>query len=234
MSSLAVLVSCYNSGDWLENRLKNLLASTVASRMEIICVNANSPDKRDDEIPKNFPVTYHKLEDRISVYEAWNYAIERSSSTYITNANTDDLVAPHCYEVLMSILDDGADYAYPSWYTTHIPNLVWGDHDGKVDPSGDPGQYCGDLSKSGVGHFPMWRRSLHDKLGYFKPEFNALGDAEFWARAYYLAKAKFVWYPEMLAIYLWRDGQNLWNRSINEVEWGRYHNYLNKYTSESS
>ena len=233
MSSLAVLVSCYNSGDWLENRLKNLLASTVVDRMQIICVNANSPDQRDEDIPQKYPVTYYRLAERVSVYEAWNYAIQKSDTTYVTNANTDDLVAPECYETLMSILDNGADFAYPSWYTTHIPNLVWGEHHGKVDDSGIPGQYCGNLDKSGVGHFPMWRRSLHDKLGYFKPEFNALGDAEFWARALHLAKAKFAWHPEMLAIYLWRNGENLWHRSINEREWDMYHESVNKYKSDS-
>lgn len=233
MNKLAVLVSCYNSGDWLENRLANLVQSTMIDRMEIICVNANSPDQRDHDIPQKFPVTYYKLEERISVYEAWNYAIQRSNSTYITNANTDDLVAPDCYERLMSILDTTeADYVYPSWYVTHIPNLIWGSHAGQVDPTGEPGQYSGDLNAGGVGHFPMWRRSLHDKLGFFDGRFNALGDAEFWARAYYCAKAKFIWYPEKLAIYLWRDGQNLWNRSINEVEWQMYHENVNKYRLE--
>ena len=87
MNKLTVLVSCYNSGEWLENRILNLLQSTHADKTEIVCINANSPDPRDDEIPKRHPVTYLKLEERVGVYEAWNYAIQRTQSDYITNAN---------------------------------------------------------------------------------------------------------------------------------------------------
>jgi len=235
MSKLTAIVSCYNSGDWLENRIKNLLSSTIADRLQIVCVNANSPDVRDEEIPLSYPVTYYRLPERIGVYEAWNYAIARSDTTYITNANSDDLVSPQCYEILLNILDNtGADYVYPSWYVTHVPNLVWGQHIGHVDPSGDPGQYSGDLNTAGVGHFPVWRRSLHDKIGMFKPEFRALGDAEFWARAYFVAKARFIWHPERLAIYLWRNGENLWNSSINEDEWRMYHECAHRYKTEKA
>lgn len=232
MNKLTVLVSCYNSGEWLENRIQNLLQSTHAQHTEVVCINANSPDPLDDEIPRRHPVTYFKLEERVSVYEAWNYAIQRTQSDFIANANTDDLVAPDCYERLINALNDTrADYCYPSWYVTNVPNLRWGEHHPHVDPSGSPGHYNGDLNTSGVGHFPMWRRSLHDRIGYFNPSFNALGDAEFWARAYYCANAQFYWYNERLAIYLWRDGQNLWNSSINEVEWRLYHQLVDEYRS---
>ena len=51
---ITVMVSIYKSGDWLENRINNLLSSTMVDDIEICCVNANSPDKRDHKIPKKF------------------------------------------------------------------------------------------------------------------------------------------------------------------------------------
>jgi GT2 family glycosyltransferase len=229
MSKLTAIISCYNSGEWLDNRINNLMQSSIVSDMEIVCVNANSPDPRDDDIPQRYPVTYFKLDDRISVYEAWNYAIERTNSTYIVNANSDDLVSPECYSKLAGVLDSGYDFCYPSWFTTKVPNLKWGSHLPHVDFGGKPGNYNGDLSRSGVGHFPMWRRSLHDKVGYFDGSFKALGDAEFWARCFFTANARFFWLNEMLAVYLWRDGLNLWSTSINSDEWSRYHELVGKY-----
>lgn len=229
MPDLTALVSCYNSGDWLEHRIQNLLTSSLGERLQVICINANSPDERDHAIPQRYPVKYIKLDERVGVYEAWNIAIGQTQSEFITNANTDDVVAPDCYEKLINAcLSTGSDFAYPSWYTTHVACKKWGDFT-DCDPSGRPGRYAGNIDAAGVGHFPLWRRSLHDKVGLFDIGFQALGDADFWARSFYRAGARFTWVEEFLAIYLWRDGQNLWNRAINEVEWGRYHSNVAKY-----
>jgi len=221
---LTIMVSIYNSGEWIQNRLENLMRISNLSDTEIWCINANSPDERDDQIPQKFPVKYFKIPERISVYATWNYIIQRTSGQYITNANTDDIVSPNCYEKLISILDNNGayDFAYPSWYTTDIPNQKWGSLI-DIDTSGCPGNFSGDINKSGVGHFPLWRRSIHDKIGLFDEEFKALGDAEFWVRAYHKANSKFCWVNEFLACYLWRNGNNLWHREINDDEWERFH-----------
>ena len=227
MPKLTILVSLYNSGEWIKNRLDNLMASTVINEAEIWCVNANSPDERDDLIPRQYPLKYERLQNRISVYETWNYIIERSSSEYITNANSDDIVSPKCYELLMRALDKNNHYsfAYPSWYCTRVANQQWPSMT-QIDPGGRPGRYCGDIDKAGVGHFPLWRRSLHDQVGLFDTNFKAMADAEWWARCYYKAKAQFLWIDEYLGCYLDRNGQNLWSQAISSDEWQRYHHII--------
>ncbi len=227
---LTIMVSLYNSGEWIRNRLDNLIQITELANSEIWCVNANSPDQRDHDIPQEYQVKYVRLPERIGVYAAWNYIIQNSSSQYITNANTDDLTAPDCYTRLMSILDNNNEYdfAYPSWYTTSVPNQKWHQLI-ETDDSGRPGHYNGNIDKAGVGHFPLWRRSLHQKVGLFDESFKAAGDAEWWARAYYLAKAKFYWLDEYLACYLWRNGENLWHKEISSDEWARFHTKVQEY-----
>lgn len=228
MKKLTVMVSIYESGQFIENRLTNLLESTCLNDLDIWCVNANSPDENDDIIPRKFPVHYIKLDKRISVYETWNYIIVNSQSPYITNANTDDIIAPNCYEKLMTGLDVGYDFVYCSWYCTHIPNQQWNNMK-DIDPSGRPGHFQGDITRAGVGHFPMWRRSLHERLGGFDTEFQALADAEWWTRCYY-GKAKFMWINELLGCYLWRNGQNLWHRMITPQEWELFHGKVQGYS----
>lgn len=230
MSKLTVMVSIYQSGDWIENRLKNLLSNNAINDMEIWCLNANSPDEKDHEVPTELSKThkqirYERLEQRNTVYEAWNHIIERSGSTYITNANTDDIVSPKCYTTLMKCLDKvgpSAGLAYCSWYTTGRPNQDWNDLNA-VASDGRPGNYAGDLNTAGVGHFPLWRRSLHSEIGLFDPKLQALADADWWARIYFVAKKQLIWVNELLAVYLWRDGQNLWHRKMNREEWDLYH-----------
>lgn len=235
MAKLVAMVSIYNSGDWLENRIQNLLDSNLRD-MEIWCVNANSPDPRDHEIPQKYPVKYVRLEERITVYETWNYIIQNSDSKYLVNANTDDIVSPDCYTILSKILDANrkVGFAYPSWYVTSVPSQSWNNKH-SFSSDGKPGNYAGDVERAGVGHFPMWRRSLHDELqktpfgGYFDPQFKALGDADWWARCWWVAKTKFFWVNQCLGMYLWRDGENLWNKSITPQEWEVYHQRVREY-----
>jgi len=231
MKLLTVMVSQYNSGRWIRNRLDNLFKSTIINDIEIWCLNANSPDSLDHDVPKEYNVKYLKTPDRISVYEAWNEIIKNSNSLYITNANTDDIVAPNCYETLISALGNNEGFAYPSWSTTALENQQWPPRE--VDPSGRPGYYCGHIDKSSPGHFPLWSRSLHDKVGLFDSSYRALSDADFWARSYYLANAKFIWVDLFLGCYLWRNGQNLWNMSITPEEWGKYHESAQLYKAKA-
>lgn len=230
------MVSVYDAGEFIENRLDNLRQISIRKDADIWVVNTNSPDPRDHTIPSAFPgINYTRLPERIGVYATWNYIIKHSKSEYLTNANADDLIAPNGYEKLIKTLEiTKADFAYPSWYTTDRPNLTWNDiKKGKAaaDKSGKPGIFKGNLDTGGVGHFPVWRRKLHDKLGLFDERFKALGDADWWTRCWHLGKANFQWQKEYLACYLFRNGQNLWHRSISDDEWRLYHQKASEYNS---
>jgi len=51
-----------------------------------------------------------------------------------------------------------------------------------------------------VGSQPMWRKSLHDRYGYFQEDFRCAGDYEFWLRiASQGAKMSLI--PEILGLY---------------------------------
>lgn len=238
MKKLTVMVSIYKSGRWIQNRLDNLLASSLINDMEIWCVNANSPDQLDHDIPYDYShkhnnIIYEMLPKTINVYATWNYIISKSQSKYITNANTDDLISPIGYETLCAALENtDCDFAYPSWYTTAKENQkIWPPIE--VDYGGKPGHFTGDIGRAGVGHFPMWRRSLHTSLGLFDDSFEALADADWWSRCAILHKAKFMWINEYLACYLWKDGsngtKNLWHDKINSDEWHKFHTKVSGY-----
>ena len=230
------MVSMYNSGDWIKNRLQNLLQCNILKDIEIWCVNADSPDERDHNIPTAFAkkhkqIRYERLDKRISVYEAWNHIIQNSNSQFITNANTDDLVSPKCYQILINNLErsgPGIGLTYCSWFTASKPNQTW-DNLTSASPDGKPGNYNGNIDIAGVGHFPLWRRNLHDQIGLFDTEFQALADADWWARIHFVSKKRLLWVNQNLALYLWRQGQNLWYQKVNKEEWRLYHRKVGRY-----
>jgi GT2 family glycosyltransferase len=231
MKHITIMVSLYNSGEWLENRLTNIFESTNISDCEVICLNANSPDPRDHEIPQRFPVKYIKLDRRNTVYEAWNHIIENSDSLYITNANSDDLINPLAYNMMARTMDndESIGMVYISWFCFNGTNLRWNDI---ITPTWErPGHYNGNTDTATVGHFPMWRRSLHYKLGLFDTSYKALADAEWWARVHYKSNFAIKWIDQPLGGYHYRNGQNLWHQSITAEEWDKYHRQVCQYKS---
>ena len=47
---------------------------------------------------------------------------------------------------------------------------------------------------------PMWRRKLHDKIGYFDTTYKSAADYEFWLRAAFAGSA-FLKIPEPVVVY---------------------------------
>lgn len=235
MKKITLLISQYNSGEWIEERIINILESAMSNDIEIVCVNANSPDPLDDTVPRKFnQIKYIKCADRIGIYEAWNMAIKESTAPYIANANTDDLVAPHCYNALASILDNhpNTGVTYCSWITIGDNIKRWNQVP-LTSPASQPGLYAGNFDKGQVGHFPLWRREIHDKIGMFATDLPSLGDAEFWARTYFQTKWVFEWLRAPLGAYRWRDGENAWHAYMTENQWPTLNDRIAQYKEKS-
>ena len=240
MKKISLLLSLYQSGEWIENRLKNLIDATSNIDAEIICINADSPDILDHDIPVRYlkiynNIKYVKCETRIGIYDAWNEAIKISDSQYLAPANTDDLSGPTLYTTLCGVLDDNPNVgvSYTSWYTIGMKPNKWSDIDLSCRPD-SPGEFHGNFDTGQVGHFPVWRKKIHDEIGYFDGLLTALGDADFWSRVYFKTNYCFYWLRAPLAAYRWRDGQNAWSRFISTEQWLIFHNNIKNYKDASS
>jgi len=87
---------------------------------------------------------------------------------YVTNANTDDRLKPDALEVLARALDASPDVAlvYADYYITATENETFEAH-ARVGVCVRP-EFDKALMLSGcqMGPQPMWRRSIHDEIGY--------------------------------------------------------------------
>ncbi len=209
---VSAIISTYNSENFIRGCLQDLVDQTLFQNgaLEIIVVNSGS-EQYEEAIAKDFQlkytnIKYIKTAERETIYQAWNRGIEEASGTYITNANTDDRHRKDALTVMASALDANPSISlvYADAAVTEKENEPFGTEQimGHFRwPEFDPRllfQVCY------IGPQPMWRRTLHERYGYFDTEFLSAGDYEFWLRI--ATHENFLHIPEVLGLYLQSPG----------------------------
>lgn len=205
MAKVTAIVSAYYAEKFIEGRLENLLAQSLKPEVIVICQTGS----KEHETAKKFDVTIIDTPDIPTLYEAWNMAIERASGEYITTANCDDRFYPRAIEKLAKALDDNPSFAMAY---TNIDMVEQIDGEPKRQFQWMEGGLKELVFKGCfLGPMPMWRKSLHDKHGYFLTKetllngdvynYQIVADYEYWMR---LAAGgeKFYHIKEVLGAYL--------------------------------
>jgi len=175
---VAILVSYYNGMKFMPLKLKNLSEQTVIDQCETIFIDANSKQgeiKLVKEFAKSHKTKILLADTRITLYKAWNWGIEESSTRYICQSNIDDILAPNAIELMADFLDDNPNVGlvYPRSYMIHGAPRPWGCGGQQVKT---------DESLGALGPFTMWRRGLHDAHGVFDKNLRVLGDARWFLK----------------------------------------------------
>jgi glycosyltransferase involved in cell wall biosynthesis/Flp pilus assembly protein TadD len=206
---ISAIVSAYKSEKYIRGCLEDLLAQTIADRLEIIVIDSASPENEGRIVrecqQQHGNVKYIRTPERETIYAAWNRGIKLAQGKYITTANTDDRHRKDAFEQMAAVLDTepGVALVYADVIKTATANetfayctptgmLSWCDWDRRV------------LLEKGcfIGPQPMWRRQVHDTFGYFDESMTVTGDYEFWLRISQIHKFKHIARP--LGLYLER------------------------------
>lgn len=211
MIKVSAIISLYNSMEYVEQCLQDLVDQTLfkKGKLELIVVDSNSPqDERSvvERFQSRYPnIRYHRTPERETLYQAWNTGLTLATGEYITNANSDD--RHHCenMEILSSVLDTHRhiDLVYADVYESSVANQSFAENP-RLSRYTSP-DYFTPLSFLfyQFGCQPMWRRSVHDKIGPFSRELRAAGDWEFCIR-FALAGLRALRVPEVLGSFLHR------------------------------
>ena len=178
-----------------------------------------------------------KEDELLGVYNAWNIGIKNSTTEYITNWNVDDLRHPVNTKIKYDLLEKNPEYSLAyNWYVaTKNDNEDFYNIDlnNKSYLKYPDNFHTRVLENCYAGPDPVWKKSLHDKVGYFDyKDFNTIGDWEMWIR---FAKEgyKFKLIPEVLCIYL-DHNQTVSQRQHDKVNkekerlQKKYYEYINR------
>jgi hypothetical protein len=184
--TVSAIVSAYFAEPYLYDRLTNLSEQSINPEIVVVC-QKGSPEEGvvaewvEVHSLKSTPTRLEVVttDDVPTVYRAWNLGIKAANSLLVTSANSDDRWYK---EGLTKVANELAEH--PKFA------LAYSDVD-KVEQIGGPvtgtfewaeGELKELLQGCFLGPMPVWRRSLHEKYGYFDEEMRSAGDYEFWLR----------------------------------------------------
>lgn len=207
---VAVIVSLYQAADKLPLFLCKLQEQTLVKcgLVEIILIDSGSPDNcyqvfQQTPLASTASVLYARTAHRETIQCAWNRGITLSRAPYLAFLGVDEILTPNCLERLAAELDadPSLDWVTGNSVVTEVDargnrlrNIMIYD---RTDYQQDF-VYLDTCYLSWVG--ALYRRSIHDRYGYYDASFRAAGDTEFKNRVLPFIRSKAV--PEMLGIFL--------------------------------
>ncbi len=240
---VSAIVSVYNSQEFIKGCLDDLVNQTLYDKglLEIVIINSNSEQNEEkiiNEYVKKYPnIVYVKTDVRETLYQSWNRAIKIARGKYITNANTDDRHRADALEVMANVLENNVkmDLVYADVYVSTKPNVHFKDYTEGIElkrPEFSPALL---VRVCFIGPQPMWRKEIHNKIGYFDEIFKSAGDYEFWCRMVFENNSYFYHINEFLGVYYQNiNGIELGNQKVSLEESLVVNNKYKKYLLNNS
>lgn len=200
-SKVTAIVSAYYAEQYMKQRLDNLLEQKPQPEI-IVCCQYGSEEQL---VAEEYGCKIVSTKNIPTLGTAWNKCIKQSEGDYIITANTDDLFKPGAFATMARVLDEHPEIG-----------LVFSSVDRREGAKTESWQRIrndtGEVeniktileAKSIIGPMPMWRKSLHDSIGYFNDKFMVVGDYDMWKRMV-LAGTRFWYIRKALGIYEKRD-----------------------------
>lgn len=205
---ISVIASLYRADKYLSDFFKNFISIDGLDQIELVIVH-NDPTQAENKIidswRKKIPNFQYLKVPREGLYKSWNRGIKHASGKYVGMWNVDDRRKPESLLEQAKVLDTKSEYM-----------MVTGDYQKVFSYRDEEGIYKRDPVKRGWinnlprfhnGCFLLWRKEVHEKIGYFDEQFRIAGDTEFWYRLNYNYKT----YPlnKVVGYYLRKSNEGL-------------------------
>jgi glycosyltransferase involved in cell wall biosynthesis len=184
----SIITSVFKGDFFIRKFLEDITNIKNFADYELILINANSPGNEEPiikEYLEHYPnIIYKRLEKDPGVYGVWNLGIKMAKADFVTNSNLDDRRNPDALENHVEFLgqNPGIDLVYSSYYITYAPNETFQNNTYRYVVEAE--EFTGpNMYKCLPGPQPTWRKSMHEKCGYFREDMKHSGDLELWNRA---------------------------------------------------
>jgi hypothetical protein len=187
---LSALVSTYRGERYLRGCLESLLAQTERDRLEVVVVDAGSPE-REGELVRAFrlqhpelAIHYVRTDVREPTSEAFDRATALARGRYLTTANTDDRHHPEFAATMLAVLEQSPQYgiAYADTAITNRDNETWATNTARLRFRWPDYTAAVALSCCLFGAQPVWRRAVHQEIGGWDAALKHANDQDLFLR----------------------------------------------------
>lgn len=184
----SLFCSIYKGQKFLNGYIENMLKQSIFSEIEFVFLDCASPENERVVIEplaqKYSNIKYYRLESDPGLYAAWNIAVKKCSAPIIGNWNIDDRKNKEGLEILLNQFDKDKDLdiAYGFTYISTIANEKYIDNNYNEIYPCLPHSFENLLRNNSPHCMPLWKKSLHDRFGYFDENYKTASDGDFWLR----------------------------------------------------
>lgn len=198
----SIIVSLYNAADKIPTFLRMLSQQTMIKRgeCEVVFIDSGSPGGDHGAFQQAIaatpmPALYARSENRETIQAAWNRGIKLARGDALAFLGVDEAIHPECMDILSDTLDrnPNVDWVMSDSIVTELDKRETLSHDiMKYDRRGyrQDWHYLDSTFLSYVGG--LYRKSIHDRVGYYDESFRAAGDTEFKNRVLPFIQTKYV------------------------------------------
>ena len=226
---ISVITSLYKCASFLQEFLLHYARIENIHECELLLIHNDPTDEELEIINKCKQPSMrlvHIMVKREGLYASWNRAVKVASGEYLAIWNVDDIRTPGSLIAQKAALEQSnAAICYGDFYGTR----TYGPYPEKLYryPEYD---YCKKeaFKRHIIGCFPMWRKTIHEQIGFFDEQFKLVADYEFQLRV--IRRLPLVKSASVLGYYLEDAGHKLSsNRRVQYRERTavelRYHMY---------
>ena len=206
---LSIIVSLYNAENKLDLFLRMIAQDLMIRRgeAELLLIDSGSPTNEYgvfkevmDRTP--LPAFYGRSTNRETIQAAWNRGIGEARGDYLTFLGVDEAITPFASKLLAARLDEdsGIDWVVSDTIVTNADKRQIYDSDVMKYNRRDFRDWSHYLDCTFLNYVGcMYRRSIHNRFGYYDETFGAAGDNEFKNRV--LPHIRCAYVPKMLGIF---------------------------------
>lgn len=187
---ISILTTFKEGEKYIDNFMLNITNQTIFNNCELIIIDCNSPNNEKEIIEqyqkKHKNIKYIRLKENLKPTPCINMAIKNSKGKFLTFAMIDDVKSKTCLEELLNHIKlEGCDLVYGDTIITDEPNQNFEAFTGPEILSEHSRQEfsCENMIKCLPGPMPLWKKAIHDKIGFFDDiDQNYADDWEMWLR----------------------------------------------------
>lgn len=183
----SLFCSFYKGRQFIESYLDNIYEQTIFNDIEFIFLDCNSPENEGKDFLENIKepnIKYFRLDKDPGLYAAWNIAIKQCSSSVIGNWNIDDRKNKEGLEIMLQQFDNDPelDLVYGFTYVSRKANERYIDNEYKEIYPYLPHSLSNLLKNNSPHCMPLWKKNIHDRIGYFDESYKTAADGDLWLR----------------------------------------------------